>query len=69
MLANRCFRVRGTHDLETRQDSFGGFGSSRRGSTMWSRIPGGRCGFDMVVGKASGPVLTPCFLPDFIVVD
>ena len=38
----RCFRVRGTHDLETRQHCLSAPGSSRRESTMESWISGGR---------------------------
>ena len=47
--AKRRFRVRGTHDLETRQHFFSVSGVSCMTSMMWSRISGGRYGFDIKV--------------------
>ena len=40
--SKRCLWVRGTHDLETREHALSAVGSSRRWSTMMSRISGGR---------------------------
>jgi hypothetical protein len=48
MAAKRCFRVRGIHDLETRQQALSVSSSSHRWSTMRSRISGGK-GHDMLV--------------------
>ena len=42
MRSKRCIRVRGTHDLETRQHALSVVGSSYRWSMMRSRISGGR---------------------------
>jgi len=42
IVPKRCFRVRGTHDLETRQHRSSVFGSSRRRSIMESRVSAGR---------------------------
>ena len=48
-LSKRCFRVRETHDLETRQHRFSAFVSSRRRSMMRSEISGGRRGLDSMM--------------------
>ena len=57
--AKRCFRVRGTHDLETRQHCFSVWGWFRRKPTVWSSVSGGRRGVDIVARAKVG--MLPAF--------
>jgi hypothetical protein len=65
MAAKRCFRVRGIHDLEMRQQALSVSSSSHRWSTMRSRISGGK-GHDMLVsGRVRQGVLRVVVPPKF----
>ena len=63
-LSKRCFRVRETHDLETRQHRFSAFVSSRRRSMMRSEISGGRRGLDSMMVAVLIKSLEGCLIVD-----